>query len=280
MEQISKRLGWLLPMLLVGCGPSAERSQQALQHEDSAMADTGPGMDGEQPNGEDPGEMEGEEPTDAGAPSEDTAGPSKDAGSAMDTGVMDARDAAPRPEDGLYLDFVLHFAGPASDPRPNNCIFIRTTTGRTIDVGGYVVRSESNSFTMPAGTSVPASDALVVHWNSAGTNDADDVWTGPGVGNLSTLEDEVMVMRPASATNRVVAYVRWDTDGTFGNAPTDPYGTTGVSLPTTAIARAAGAWDTSYVNVAGVDFTRQALQLRERVGAPGTTASDWFIVTK
>jgi hypothetical protein len=34
------------------------------------------------------------------------------------------------------------------------------------------------------------------------------------------------------------------------------------------------------VNVAGVDFTRQALQLRDRPGAPGTTASDWFIVTK
>ncbi len=269
------RFGWLLPLMLIGCSEATDRTaRQRVEGQDP------PANNGGAPNQEDPNDeegMEGEEPTDAGAPGQDAGGPSTDGGAVEDTGGGAVTDAGGGGVTStLYIDFVLHFVG----TRHNNCVFLRSRDGKKVDVSGYVLRSENSSFALPSGTSIPAGDALVVHWNSAGTNDADDVWTGAGLGNLSTTEDELIFMRPASATNRVVAYVRWDTDGTFGNAPADPYGTPGVSAPTTALAVAAGLWDSSYVNVTGVNFIEKALQLADRSTAPGTTASDWTIITK
>lgn len=174
-----------------------------------------------------------------------------------------------RPDE--FIDFILHLM---DDGSPNNCVIIGARSGEEIDMSGVVVGANGLHFRLPEGTIIPAGGRLVVHWNASGPTTPSDVWTGPGLGDFSLIEGEVILVRPKGGRHvptppRVIDYLKWDTDDVFGNdgALFDPHNE--------RAARAAGLWDGSFADVAGADFLMEVLALLNPADGPGVTGSDY-----
>lgn len=181
---------------------------------------------------------------------------------------------ANRPD--VFIDFILHLGGGGL---PNNCVIIGARSGTEVDMSGAVIGANGLYYVLPQGTIVPAGGRLVVHWNATGPTTPGDVWTGPGLGDFSQVEGEVVVLeakpgRHVPTPSRVIDYVRWDTDADFGNAGAmyDPRNE--------RAAMQAGLWDGSYTDVAGADFTMYLLALLNPEDGAGVTGSDYGLTPR
>jgi len=77
----------------------------------------------------------------------------------------------------------------------------------TESVSGYKILAAGKTYTIPASTNIGPGNYLVVHWNTAGTNDATNLYTGTASwAAMPTLAGDVYFTKPADAPEDYVEY--------------------------------------------------------------------------